>query len=124
MRQSYEKKLSDMQSELSKLQAAKKEHAKLVAEGKAEKRSEHDWKVEDGAIRTACQQACATQAIVFGDLSDPNSQVSRLRGEAHRLKGNAPEGAANRAYTMLPELNARPRTSYLARIRNLPKHEA
>jgi molybdopterin-containing oxidoreductase family iron-sulfur binding subunit len=67
---------------------------------KNERRSIHD-----GEIETACQQACPTQAIVFGDLSDPNSEVARLH-------------SAPRAYGMLAELNTKPRTAYLARVRN------
>ncbi len=59
----------------------------------------------DGEIRTACQQVCPTQAIVFGDLSLPDSGVAA----AHK---------SDRAYGMLGEMNFRPRTAYLARIRN------
>ena len=62
--------------------------------------------VQDGEIKTACQTACPAEAIVFGDLSDPGSAVS----EQH---------ANPRAYAMLAELNVKPRTRYLARIRNL-----
>ncbi|MCU0960851.1 MAG: TAT-variant-translocated molybdopterin oxidoreductase [Pirellulaceae bacterium] len=61
--------------------------------------------IPDGAIRTACQQACPAQAIVFGDLADAQAQVSRQHGD-------------DRAYRMLGELNVKPRTAYLARIRN------
>lgn len=61
--------------------------------------------IEDGEVQTACQQACPAQAIVFGDLNDPNSSVA----QAH---------ASPRAYGMLSELNTKPRTRYLARIRN------
>lgn len=60
--------------------------------------------LEDGEVRTACQQVCPTQAIVFGDLNNPDSEVGRLQKDA-------------RAYAMLGELNTRPRTMYLARIR-------
>ena len=61
--------------------------------------------IVDGTIMTACQQACPTQAIVFGDLGDPDSEVSKRQ-------------ASVRAYAMLAELNVKPRTQYLARIRN------
>ena len=61
--------------------------------------------IRDGEIQTACQQVCPTGAIVFGDLSDGDSEVARR----HR---------SDRAYAMLAELNVKPRTLYLARIRN------
>jgi molybdopterin-containing oxidoreductase family iron-sulfur binding subunit len=59
----------------------------------------------DGDITTACEAACPTQAIRFGDLNDPESEVARLQ-------------AAPRAYGVLAELNTRPRTRYLAAVRN------
>ncbi|HVX67475.1 MAG TPA: 4Fe-4S dicluster domain-containing protein [Bryobacteraceae bacterium] len=64
-----------------------------------------DRTVRDGEIVTACQQACPTQAIVFGNLNDPNSRVVGLKKQAHD-------------YQLLGELNTRPRTTYLARIFN------
>jgi molybdopterin-containing oxidoreductase family iron-sulfur binding subunit len=67
--------------------------------------------LEDGDIVTACQQACPTQAIVFGDLNDKSSKVSQL----HR---------SNRAYALLQEeLDTRPRAQYLAKIRNIETGE-
>ncbi|HTL85862.1 MAG TPA: 4Fe-4S dicluster domain-containing protein, partial [Acidimicrobiia bacterium] len=59
----------------------------------------------DGEVVTACQQACPTEAIVFGDLSDKNSRVSRAHDD-------------RRTYVLLPEVYTKPRTRYLARVRN------
>ncbi len=64
--------------------------------------------IRDGEIVTACEQACPSEAIVFGNANDPNSRVSKLR-----------EPANSRAYNMMGELNARPRTTYLGAVRNL-----
>jgi Fe-S-cluster-containing dehydrogenase component len=61
--------------------------------------------IRDGEIQTACQQVCPTQAIIFGDINNPDTQVSRLKRE----KLN---------YATLAELNTRPHTTYLAELRN------
>ncbi len=61
--------------------------------------------LRDGDIVPACAQTCPTEAIVFGDLNDPDSRVARLFAHA-------------RAYAVLEDLNVRPRLKYLARLRN------
>ena len=72
--------------------------AKILAE-------EENRSVRDGEIVTACQAACPTEAIVFGNLNDANSRVAKLK-------------AQSRDYPMYAELNTRPRTTYMARLRN------
>ena len=75
-----------------------------IEEGKiAAKREGRELK--DGDVKSACQQACPTGAIAFGDLNDPNSTVAK-------------RAAVNRGYKLLPEIGTRPRVSFLARIRN------
>ena len=70
-------------------------------------------RVQDGEIATACQQTCPTQAIVFGDLNDPDSRITRMQPRSDEN----PQGNT-RAYTILDELNVRPRLNYLGRVRN------
>jgi molybdopterin-containing oxidoreductase family iron-sulfur binding subunit len=73
-------------------------HARIDA--KVEDRS-----IRDGEVTTACQSACPSQAIVFGDINDEKSRVARLKADP-------------RSYGLLAELNTKPRTSYLAKLKN------
>jgi molybdopterin-containing oxidoreductase family iron-sulfur binding subunit len=61
--------------------------------------------IGEDEILTACQQACPTQAIVFGDINNRNSTVARMKAD-------------RRSYSLLGELNTQPRTTYLAALRN------
>jgi molybdopterin-containing oxidoreductase family iron-sulfur binding subunit len=64
-----------------------------------------DRAIRDGEVVTACQAACPTRAITFGDMNDPGSAIARAKQDP-------------RDYTLLEELNVRPRTSYAARVRD------
>jgi molybdopterin-containing oxidoreductase family iron-sulfur binding subunit len=61
--------------------------------------------IKDGEVQTACQQACPADAITFGNLNDPDSRVAKLVKQ-------------ERNYGLMEELGTRPRTSYLAVVRN------
>ncbi len=65
-------------------------------------------KVEDGDITTACASACPTEALVFGDMKDPNSRISNLINEDNK----------ERTFTALEELRVQPNVTYLRKVRN------
>ncbi len=67
--------------------------------------------IRDGDVKSACQQVCPTNAILFGDLNDKTSNGGK-GSKVRQMKGTALD------YTVLGELNTRPRTSYLAAVRN------
>jgi molybdopterin-containing oxidoreductase family iron-sulfur binding subunit len=64
-----------------------------------------DRVIKDGEVQTACQTACPSQAITFGNINDPEAAVTKLKKEP-------------REYGILEDLNTRPRTTYLAVVRN------
>ncbi len=66
---------------------------------------EQNRRIREGEVRTACQQACPADAIVFGDLNAPDSKVAKLKKRSLD-------------YSMLGDLNTRPRTTYLAKVQN------
>jgi molybdopterin-containing oxidoreductase family iron-sulfur binding subunit len=78
-----------------------------IAEARIDAEATSDAPIADGTILTACQQACPTRAITFGNIKDKASKV-------------AAEKAEPSSYGMLAELGTRPRTTYLAKVRNRP----
>jgi Fe-S-cluster-containing dehydrogenase component len=75
-----------------------------IANGRIEADKENR-RIRDAEVITACQAACPTKAITFGDLNDPASEVNARKASALD-------------YALLAELNTEPRTSYLAKLRN------
>jgi Fe-S-cluster-containing dehydrogenase component/anaerobic selenocysteine-containing dehydrogenase len=74
-----------------------------MAKSKAKQQGRHELK--DGEVVVACQQACASKSIVFGDINNPNSEISK------RYR-------ADRSYGLLAEIGTRPRTRFLGKLRN------
>jgi Fe-S-cluster-containing dehydrogenase component len=69
------------------------------------KEAREGGKLKDGALKTACQETCPTNAIVFGDLNDKESEVAKLFQQ-------------QRTYALLEDLNTQPRVRYMSRVRN------
>jgi Fe-S-cluster-containing dehydrogenase component len=76
-----------------------------INQARVDAKRENHRKIADGEIVPACASACPADAIVFGDMNDPESRVNKLKAE-------------ERNYGVLEDLNTRPRTTYLAEIRN------
>jgi Fe-S-cluster-containing dehydrogenase component len=76
-----------------------------IQETKILAKTEGHRAIKDGEIVTACQQTCPADAIVFGNKNDPNSRVSQLKKQ-------------ERDYALLADLAVKPRTTYLAKLRN------
>ena len=79
-----------------------------IEKGKIEARKDGGRKIVDGDVITACQAACPSQAIAFGNLRDEESRVAKMHADP-------------RSYGMLNQLNVKARTEYLARVRNTPR---
>ncbi|HYX40352.1 MAG TPA: 4Fe-4S dicluster domain-containing protein, partial [Pyrinomonadaceae bacterium] len=76
-----------------------------IQNAKIDSEKENNRQIRDGEIQTACQSACPTNAIIFGNLNDQNSGVAKWQHD-------------RRNYSLLAELNTRPRTTYLSALRN------
>ncbi|MBP6004272.1 MAG: TAT-variant-translocated molybdopterin oxidoreductase [Pyrinomonadaceae bacterium] len=79
-----------------------------IAAARIESQKDGARKIRDGEVITACQSACPTDAIIFGDMGDPESMVSKAKKD-------------HRNYTLLNELNTQPRTTYMAGLKNQNK---
>jgi molybdopterin-containing oxidoreductase family iron-sulfur binding subunit len=78
-----------------------------LQEGKLNAKLE-DRPLRDGEVKTACMQACPTHAIVFGNVNDPNTQISQLRQREQK----------ERKYYVLEELHVLSNVNYLVKVRN------
>jgi molybdopterin-containing oxidoreductase family iron-sulfur binding subunit len=77
-----------------------------IQEARIAAKTDNRREIREGDVLTACQQTCPADAIAFGNILDPDSRVAKLKKQ-------------ERNYAMLAELDTKPRTSYLARLRNL-----
>jgi molybdopterin-containing oxidoreductase family iron-sulfur binding subunit len=66
--------------------------------------------LQDGDIKTACQQSCPGDAIIFGDINDPNSEIAKINTNP-------------RTYQLLEQVHTLPSVSYVTKVRNMPKDE-
>ncbi len=80
-------------------------------------------KIQDGEINVACAVACPTDALVFGDMNDPSSKVSKLL-KIEENTSALKEVGEERAYHVLEEINVSPNVWYFTKIRNKDKNEA
>jgi molybdopterin-containing oxidoreductase family iron-sulfur binding subunit len=92
-----------------------------IQEGKLHAKKEKR-PLKDGEVITACQAACSTGAIVFGDVNDPESRISKLL-QIRPLDENKPYGIDKstgnpRAYQVLEEVGVKPNIWYLTKVRN------
>jgi MoCo/4Fe-4S cofactor protein with predicted Tat translocation signal len=81
-------------------------------------------KVQDGDINTACASACPTNAIVFGDMNDPESNITKMLKIQEDTTSALKEVNEERAYHVLEEINVSPNVWYFTKIRNKDKSEA
>ena len=88
-----------------------------ISEAKIQAHVDGRDKVRDGEVITACQQVCGADSIVFGDLTDPDSAVSQLK-YSNRAEDYSKREPSLRDYGLLTDLNTKPRTTFLARVRN------
>jgi Fe-S-cluster-containing dehydrogenase component len=82
------------------------QNAKITAKADGRREDGTPRELKDGDVVTACQQTCPSDSIVFGNINDPNSKVAKLKKQ-------------ERNYGLLEELQVRPRTTYLGRLRNV-----
>jgi molybdopterin-containing oxidoreductase family iron-sulfur binding subunit len=90
---------------VQRIQAAKIKAKAEIRNGSPQRPGVVNAPLKDGEIVTACQAACPTEAIMFGDLSDKNSRVAKLHND-------------RRSYALIPEVYTKPRNRFLARVRN------